>query len=374
VSETALSREARWRLILGKPAESEMDALDGAEERVMDDALSLLFEAERQGELGESMPRLNRWMGDLRQHFPGPALHFLQKEAFDRLGINEMLLEPEMLAQLQPDLHLAGVLLQAFRSLDEPRRAAARQVIAQVADQLLELVRLPLVQAIQGRHQRRSRRLNPPWRDLDWHATIRRNLRHYQPDLQTLIPEQRLGYRPRRPRQRELIILVDQSASMTDSLIYAGLYANVLIRLPSVRLTVLAFDLRVLDLTALSHDPVDLLLGFQLGGGTDIANAMTTARRRIEQPRDALVVLISDLYEGGSEELLLSQVQEMLRAGVRMVTLLTLSQDGAPDYNPALAARFQALGVPAFACTPEHFPEVMSRAMEGEAIPLRPGG
>lgn len=363
-----LDREARWRLILGKPAEPELGELSTLDGPAMDEALSLLFEAERQGELGESMPRLNRWMGELRTYFPGPSLHFLQREAFDRLGLEEMLLEPELLAQLEPDIHLAGVLLQAFRTLDEERRAAARKVIAQVADSLLEQVRLPLLQAIRGRRQRRFRRNNPPWPDIDWPATIRRNLKHYQPDLETLIPASRTGFRQRRQRQRELFILVDQSASMTESIIYAGLYANVLMRLPALKLEILAFDLKVLDLTALSHDPVDLLLGFQLGGGTDIGNALATARRRIEQPRDTLLVLISDLYEGGSEELLLTQVRELRRSGVQIIALLTLSKEGAPDFNADMAARFQALGVPAFACTPEHFPEVMARAMHGEDL------
>lgn len=371
LSGDSLTREERWRLILGKPAEPELGELGTLDGPAMDEALSLLFEGDRQGELGESMPRLNRWMGDLRTYFPGPSLHFLQREAFDRLGLEEMLLEPELLAQLEPDVHLAGVLLQGFRNLDEERRAAARKVIAQVAERLLAQVRLPMLQAIRGRQQRRYRRNNPPWRDMDWPATIRRNLKHYQPDLQTLIPASRIGFRQHRQRQRELIILVDQSASMTESIIYAGLYANVLMRLPALRLEILAFDLKVLDLTALAHDPVDLLLGFQLGGGTDIGNALATARRRIEQPREALMVLISDLYEGGSEELLLTQVRELKQAGVQLIVLLTLSKEGAPDFDAEMAARFQALGVPAFACTPDHFPEVMARAMTGEDLSTR---
>lgn len=336
----------------------------------MDESLEFLYGPDGQGGTEVSAPRLHRWLGDLRRLFPTGTLHYLQQEALDRLGLTDVLLEPELMKRLNPDVHLAGVLLQTYASLDPKRRASARSLIRQVADELLARLRPPLVQAIRGRALRPHRRTNPPWRDLDWAATIRANLRHYLPEEKTIIPERRIGFRPHRRQQKDLVLLVDQSGSMMDSLIYAGLYANVLMQLPAVQLTVLAFDMKVLDITALSHDPVDLLLGFQLGGGTNIANALDEARSRIHRPADTVVVLISDLFEGGSEAQLIGQAKAIVDTGARLLVILALDQDGRPSYHPELARRLAGMGIPAFACTPDQFPEVMSGAMYDEVIPV----
>lgn len=359
------SREARWRLILGKDADHDLPLGGEGQSLAMDESLDLLYDEDRQGQLGDSMPRLHRWMGEIRDHFPPGALHLMQRDAFDRLGLAEMLLEPEMLERLEPDLHLAGVLMAHFRQLDEKRREAARQVIRQITDQLIRQLQLPMLQALRGGRKSHGRRRNPPWPAIDWNLTIRRNLKHYQQELGTLIPEERLGYRNRQPRQKELVIVVDQSASMSDSLIYSGIYANVLAQLPRLHLTLLAFDVRVLDLSDLVHDPVDLLLGFQLGGGTDIANALGAARKAIRSPTDAVVVLISDLQEGDGGTQMMAEARAILATGSRMICLLTLSTEGRPSFDEAIAERMRKLGIPSFACSPELFPEVMSKAFAG---------
>ena len=358
----------RWRLILGPDAEAETTSLSDAALTGMDDTLDLLYNEDRQGELGASSPRVHRWLGDVRKYFPGPVVHLIQRDAFAHIGLTDLLLEPELLANLEPDIHLAGILLEAFESLDEPRQAAARQIISQVADQLIQKVRLPLHQAIRGRLQRDRRMINPPWSQVDWHRTIRQNLKHYQPRWKTLIPETRIGFHRKARRQKELIILVDQSGSMYDSLVYAGVYASVLAQLPTLRLTILAFDTRVLDLTDLIHDPVDLLLGFHLGGGTDIGNALSFARKQIQSPADTTLVLISDLYDGGIPAVLHAQLKSLTDSGVNMVTLLALGPQGAPEFDRDNASRMNSMGIPAFACGLDLFPELMSRALAGEDI------
>ncbi|MBP6185668.1 MAG: VWA domain-containing protein [Saprospiraceae bacterium] len=371
MTEQPFSREVRWRLMLGQVAEEELVPLMEQAYIGMDESLEFLFDAGVHGDLQESLPRLHRWMGDIRAHFPAAALHILQKEAFDRLGLADMLLEPEIMGSLEPDIHLAGILMAAFQHLDEPRKAAARTLIKQVADQLIAKVKLPLLQALRGSRQRKHRRHSPPWPEIDWHLTIRKNLRYYQPDLSTLIPVHRVGYRQNQRRQQELIIVVDQSGSMKESLIYAGIYANVMAQLPSLRLTLLAFDIKVLNLTELMHDPVDLLLGFGLGGGTNIGNALRVAQTHVQSPAETVMVLISDLGENGSPTLLLSQVHAILQKGIRLICLLTLSPDGNPQYDVEFAGAFHKIGVPAFACSPDLFPEVMAAAFDGRPIPQK---
>ncbi|MCF8238353.1 MAG: VWA domain-containing protein [Saprospiraceae bacterium] len=358
----------RWRLILGPDAEEETTALSETALSGMDETLDLLYNENRRGELGGSMPRMHRWLGDLRQYFPSSVIQLVQRDALTHLGLTDLLLEPELLAALEPDIHLAGVLLEAYESLDEARREAARQVIQQVADRLIARIKLPLHQAIRGRLQRDQRLINPPWSQIDWHRTIRRNLKHYQPDLRTLIPETRIGFHRKHRRHKELIILVDQSGSMHDSLIYAGLYAAVLGQIPTIRLSIFAFDTRVLDLTNLLHDPVDLLLGFQLGGGTDIGNALAAARKEIQSPRDATVVLISDLFDGGLSGVMFGHIQAMLDSGTNVVALLALGQEGAVEYDQTAANRLLQMGIPAFACGMDQFPELMSRALAGDDV------
>ncbi len=364
-----LTREVRWRLMLGQIAEEELVPLTEQAHIGMDESLELLFDPVRQGDLQGSLPMLHRWMGDIREYFPTAALHLLQREAFDRLGLADMLLEPELIGSLEPDIHLAGILMASFKHLDDARKESARRLIQHVADQLLEKVKLPLLQAVRGSRQRKNRRHNPPWPDIDWHLTIRKNLRYYQPDLSTLIPVHRVGYRQHQRRQQELVILVDQSASMSESMIYAGLYANVLSRLPSLRITLLAFDIKVLNLSALMHDPVDLLLGFRLGGGTDIGNALTAAQIHVDSPAQTVMILISDLGENGSPNLFLSQVQQIIQKGIKLICLLTLSPEGSPQYDAELAAQIHKMGIPAFACSPDLFPEVMAAALEGRELP-----
>ncbi len=368
LNPTPLDSPTRWRLILGSDAEDETTALSETDLSVMDETLDVLYNENRRGELGGSMPRVHRWLGELRQYFPGSVIQLVQRDAFAQLGLTDLLLEPELLAALEPDIHLAGVLLESFESLDDARRVAARQVIQQVADDLIRQVKLPLHQAIRGRLQRGQRLINPPWAQIDWHRTIRRNLQHYQPDLRTLIPETRIGFHRKQRRHKELIILVDQSGSMHDSLIYAGIYAAVLGQIPTIRLTILAFDSRVLNLTHLLHDPVDLLLGFHLGGGTDIGNALAAGRREIQSPRDATVVLISDLFDGGLPGVMEAHLQAMVDSGTRVVTLLALGQEGAVEYDQKAASRLVRMGIPAFACGLEQFPDLMSRALAGEDL------
>lgn len=363
-----LDSATRWRLILGPEAEEETTSLSDSALASQDETLDLLYNESRRGELGASMPRLHRWLGDLRSYFPGSAIQMIQKDAFTHLGVTDLLLEPELLAALEPDIHLAGVLLETWESLDEPRRAAARKVIQQVADQLIQKIKPPLHQAIRGRLQRDRRLINPPWGQIDWHRTIRRNLKHYQPDLRTLIPETRVGFHRKQRQHKELIILVDQSGSMHASLIYAGIYAAVLAQMPTIRLTLLAFDTRVLDLSKLVHDPVDLLLGFHLGGGTDIGNALAAARKEIQSPKDAVVVLISDLYEGGMPGMMYTHFQALLESGSKVVTLLALGQEGAEEYDQTAARRLHSMGIPAFACGLDQFPDMMSLALAGEDV------
>jgi Mg-chelatase subunit ChlD len=210
---------------------------------------------------------------------------------------------------------------------------------------------------------RSARNRRPRANEIDWPRTIRANLKHYQAAYRTIVPETRIGYGRRASALREIVLAVDQSGSMAPSVVYAGILGAVLGSLRSVKTSMFAFDTQIADWTDKLADPVDVLFAAQLGGGTDIARALAYGRGLVRRPTETIFVLISDLYEGGNREELLRHVAALVRSGVTFVALLALDDRGAPSYDARMAADFAALGVPAFACTPDLFPDLMAAAI-----------
>ncbi|RMF53781.1 MAG: VWA domain-containing protein [Chloroflexota bacterium] len=362
-------RLRRWRLVLGADAcaEKALGALS-ATDRAMDSALEALYGASSKGEsrkggLGASAPNVARWLGDIRRYFPTSVVRVLQKDALERLNLKQMLLEPELLQSVVPDVHLAATLISLKDALPEETRATARQVVAQVVYELQQRLALSTQQAVRGSLSRTARTRRPRFAEIDWLRTIRANLRHYQPEYRTIVPETRIGYTKRRRALQDLILCVDQSGSMASSVVYAGVFGAVLASLPSLSTRFIAFDTAVVDLTESLGEPVDLLFGVQLGGGTDIHQALRYSQRLISRPLQTTLVLISDLYENGSPIGMLQCAAELIESGVQLIALLALSDDGAPSYDHSTAAHLAALGVPCFACTPDQFPSLMAAAL-----------
>jgi Mg-chelatase subunit ChlD len=288
----------------------------------------------------------------------------MQRDAVDRLNLTQLLLEPELLASVQPDVHLVGTLLSLNHVIPETTRQTARQVVATVVEQVGRRIANQTRSAVSGALNRAQRTRRPEPRDIDWDRTIRANLAHYQPEHRTVIPQRLVGYgRHQQAVQREVVLAIDQSGSMAASLVYASVFGAVLASIRALRTALVVFDTAVVDLTDKLGDPVDLLFGTQLGGGTDINRAIGYAQTLVTRPSDTLFVLVSDLYEGGIRDEMLRRVAAMTAAGVTVVVLLALSDEGAPAYDRDNAAALTALGVPAFACTPDAFPDLLAAAL-----------
>ena len=367
-------REKRWRLVLGGAAESEdgLGGLGGAD-AAMDAALAALYEAgggsglraPRSGGLEGSAPRVARWLGDIRTYFPSTVVRVMQTDAIERLNLHQLLLEPEVLDAVEPDVHLVSTLLALNSVLPEETRQTARLVVRKVVEELERRLAQATRQAVSGALDRASRNRRPRHNEIDWDKTVRANLRHWQPAHRTVIPETLIGYgRRQQALQRDIVLCVDQSGSMAASVVFAGVFAAVLAGLRAVRTQLVVFDTAVVDLTAQLDDPVDLLFATQLGGGTDINQALAYCQSTVTRPTETVLVLISDLVEGGSRDEMLQRAADLVAAGVTVVALLALSDDGAPSYDPDNAAALAALGIPAFACTPDLFPELMAAAIE----------
>jgi Mg-chelatase subunit ChlD len=369
------TRLRRWRLILGEPAESSCGSGLAGVDLQIDAALGALYDPDGTGGLrggsGASSPRVARWLGDIRQYFPAPLIQVMQKDAFERLDLKSMLLQPEMLEAVQPDVHLVATLMSLRGIIPAKTRDTARAVVNKVVAALMAKLDEPMRAAVSGALNRAERNRRPRHAEIDWNRTIRANLRHWQAEYQTIVPEQLIGYgRKARRTQREVILCIDQSGSMANSVVYSSIFGAVMASLPAVKTHLVVFDTAVVDLTEQLSDPVEVLFGVQLGGGTDINRAVGYCQDLIREPRNSILVLISDLYEGGVERNLLQRAAELIQSGVQVIVLLALSDEGAPAYDHQLAAKLAALGAPSFACTPDQFPSLMAAAIRREDVAM----
>lgn len=371
-------RRRRWRLMVGGDRPSSAAACEGAgglplspDDRAVDEALGALYDGDgapsgrsRRGGLGASAPALTRWLGDIRTYFPSTVVQVMQKDAIERLDLRALLLEPELLGALEPDVHLVSTLVSLGHLMPEQSRHTAREVVGRVVKEVEERIAEPTRTAVRGALDRSARTRRPRPADIDWNRTVRANLRHWLPEHRTVVPETLIGYARRSTRvEREIVLAVDQSGSMAESVVYSAIFGAVMASIRSVRTSMVVFDTNVVDLTDQLTDPVEVLFATQLGGGTDINRAVAYCQELITRPEETLFVLISDLYEGGVREELLRRVRQLAASGVQVVVLLALSDSGAPSYDHDVAGALAQLGVPAFACTPDAFPDLLATAL-----------
>ena len=365
-------RARRWQMALG--AVDDTMPLDQQDLRISS-ALDALYGDDvgkkRGAGLGKSAPRVSKWLGDIREYFPTPVVQVIQKDAFEKLGLKEMMLQPEFLEGLEADVHLVADLVSLRSVMPEKTIDTARQVVARVVDQLMERLERKTAEAIRGSVDRSRRSFNPRFNDIDWFRTIQANLRHYQEDHKTVVPEKLIGFQRKKRRMvdlDEVTLCVDQSGSMATSVVYSSIFAAVMASLPVVKTRLVCFDTSIIDLTDDLSDPVKVLFGVQLGGGTDINKAVAYCQERIEAPTKSHLILITDLCEGGDEAALVARIAELKGEGVNVITLLALSDEGRPYFDRKLAEKFATLGVPVFACTPDQFPDLMATALRREDV------
>jgi Mg-chelatase subunit ChlD len=360
-------RERRWQLALGN--DQEKSNLSERDSRI-DMALTALYGSgegkKGKGGLGASAPRVARWLGDIREFFPATVVQVIQKDAFDRLNLKAMLHEPEFLSTFEADVHLVADLMSLGKTMPDKTKATARMVIQKVVDALMARLAHKTTEAIRGAVNKQKRTRRPRHSDIDWARTIRANLRHYQPLYQTVVPETLIGNsrKTRRADLEDVILCVDQSGSMASSVVYSSIFAAVMASIPAVSTKFVVFDTAVVDLTEKLTDPVEALFGVQLGGGTDINRALAYVRDLVVRPSQTHLILITDLFEGGNAKEMLLRAEEFVKAGINVIVLLALSDDGKPAFDQSVAQYFAGLGCPVFACTPDQFPPMMAVALQ----------
>ncbi|MFT4125697.1 MAG: VWA domain-containing protein [Gordonia sp. (in: high G+C Gram-positive bacteria)] len=363
-------RARRWRLVLGAAAPDGFGEL-GPGDRAMDGALGALYEGsgphesgERSGGLGRSAPSVARWLGDIRDYFPSTVVQVMQRDAVERLNLTALLTEPELIDSVEPTIDMVTTLIGLGRAIPARSKASARALVRKVVDEVERRIAERTRSAVGAALDRAARTHRPRLHDVDWNATIAKNLNNYLPEQKTIVPERLVGY-GRRSQQvtRDIVLAIDQSGSMAASIVYASIFGAVIATMRSVRTSMVVFDTQVVDLTDKLDDPVDVLFGTTLGGGTDINRAIAYCQGLIARPADSIFVLISDLYEGGVREEMLKRVAQMQADGVAVIVLLALSDEGAPAFDRGIAGDLAAMGIPAFACTPDAFPDLLALAI-----------
>jgi Mg-chelatase subunit ChlD len=362
-------RTRRWKLALGDEDPSglsEQDVRLGA-------ALSALYggTGKGRGGLGASSPRVARWLGDIREFFPTSVVQVIQRDAFERLNLKALMLEPEFLATLEADVHLVADLIALRGAVPEKTRETARMVVRKVVDELLARLEHRTIQTLRGALNRSRRTRRPRHSDIDWPRTIRANLRHYQREAATIVPEMLVGYLRREKSRADIdhvLLCVDQSGSMATSVVYSSIFAAVMASVPGISTQLICFDTAIVDLTEELADPVEVLFGVQLGGGTDINAALAYCERKIEYPAKTHLILITDLYEGGDALAMLACIAGLKQSGVNVIVLLALSDDGHPSFHAQHAEQIASMGCPVFACTPDQFPALMATALTRQDV------
>jgi Mg-chelatase subunit ChlD len=356
----------RWRLVLGASSSEALDGVCGidADELAQDAALSWLYERgaslderdiRREGGLGPSTLSVPEWINHIHRLFPKETIERLERDAVEEFAITEVVTNPDVLARIEPSETLLRAVLHTKHLMNQEVLALAREIVRKVVRELVEKLARTVRRAFSGALVRK-RSLHKNARNFDPRGTIRRNLGTYSRSEQRLyIKEPRFWSRAKRHNENwQVVLLVDESGSMVASVIHAAVTAACLWGLPAMKTHLLIFDTEVVDLTAQVSDPVETLMKVQLGGGTDIAKAMRYGESLIENPRRSIVVVITDLFEGGDAEDLVRTVKRMCAQGVRVLALAALSDQAEPDYDKELGRRLVQAGAFVGAMTPGH--------------------
>lgn len=350
------------------------DLILSPEQEMMDRALAALYDNGQGGGFfggrgagnGPSSPQISRWLGDVRTLFDKEIIAVIQNDAIERKGLKQLLLEPEMLEKLEPDMNLASTILMLKDHVPKRSKESVRAFIKKIVEDINRLMENDIRRAVTAALNKRQHSPLPSASAIDYSCTIRRNLKNYNMDLKRIIPDRIYFFdRACRTNAWTVIVDVDQSGSMGESVIYSSIMSCILASMNAIKTHIVAFDTEVVDLTEKSDDPVDLLYGFQMGGGTNINLSVTYCRQFIENPAKTLFFLISDLDEGGNQAALLRQLEEMKASGVTVVSLLAIADGGKPYYSAHMAQKVSNLGIPCFACTPTLLPQLLNAAFKG---------
>lgn len=364
----------RWRLILGHYAKEQLGASLNANEQRLETTLDYLYSREYQGRgmrdregvgsLDPSQLTVPKWLGEVRQLFPKETVEVIEKHALDRYGLTELVTDKETLSKLEPNLDLLRLLLTFRGHLKGDVLIEARRIIRHVVEELKQRFATDVRRALAGKVNRFRRSPVKVAQNFDWRATVWQNLKNYDVKRQRLMVDKLIFFsRIQRRLPWQVILCIDQSGSMASSVIHSAVMAGILAGLPMIKVSLVVFDTSVVDLTGYVDDPVEVLMNVQLGGGTDIGQAMSYCEKLVENPRRSVVVLVSDFCEGAPPRNLLQSCRRLREAGVKVLGLAALDQNANPAYDIKMGERLAAAGMDIAALTPKQLAEWLAKVL-----------
>lgn len=374
--ERDLRQLNRWRLILGGNSSGQISFSSGAslENGIscmdLEEALDFLYDREqgedvrRKGGMEQSHLTAATWITRIRKLFPKETVEILERHALDTYGMKELLTDKEVLEKLEPNQELLKTILQLKHLMKGEVLDTARRIVKKVADEIARKLEQELKRSLLGRIDRNASSSVPSIRNLDIRKTIRRNLKNYDTEQKTLMLEKvYFNQRTMKYSTWRVIIAVDESGSMLDSVIHSAVMAGIFAKMPMLETKLVIFDTQVVDLSAHLEDPVATLMSIQLGGGTYIGGALRYCETLMTNPHRTMVVLVSDLCEGGSAQELLGVSRSIIESGAKLVCLTALDMAANPVYDRNMAQKLADLGAYVGAMTPEALGDFMGKVM-----------
>ena len=367
----------RWRLVLGKYAAEQISfSGDGLKFMDMEQVLDYLYEREygedqdirkeRGGGSGDSALTVPDWLLKIKKLFPRQTVEIMERHALEKYQMTELLTDPEVLKKLEPNKELLKTILSLKHMMKGEVLQVARELVRKVAAELTRKLEQELKTSFFGKLNRNISSPGRCARNLDVKKTIRMNLKNYDKEQEQLILKQvYFSSRMKKYNTWRVIICVDESGSMLDSVIHSAVMAGIFAKLPMLDTKLVIFDTNVVDLSGYVSDPVEVLMSVQLGGGTNIAGALSYCEKLIEFPYRTMVVLITDLYEGGGYQNLYHVSRGIIESGAKLTVLTALDMNADPNYDRRAAAVLADMGAFVGAMTPEELAQFMGRIIGG---------
>lgn len=368
----------RWRLVLGSMSDNSL-SFSGSDREIMsfedmEQLLDYLYShaqgddvrgesiSDRSGGLGESQLTAAKWITKVRELFPKQTAEVLERHALDEFKMTELLTDKKVLEQMKPDMSLLKTVLQLKHLMKGEVLETAKKIAHAVAEELSEKLAQSTRQALTGRLDRNSRSAVRSARNIDIHKTIRRNLKNYDKENETLVlKDVYFSSRVKKYNKKTVIIAVDESGSMLGSVIYSAVMAQIISKLPFAEIKLVIFDTEIVDLSGMVEDPVEVMMSVQLGGGTDIGKALSYCESLIQTPSDTCVLCVTDLCEGGYPHILLNTAQNIMTSGAKLSFLTALDECANPVYDKNMGQHLADMGAFVGALTPDQLGDYIGR-------------
>jgi Mg-chelatase subunit ChlD len=362
-----LSTLNRWRLVLGKYSSNYLNFSDkNVKYADMDTLLEFLYEREYgeergvrkesgkgMGSLDPSSLTIPKWITKIKELFPQTTVEILEKHALNKYNLKELLTDKTVLEKLEPNTDLLKSILQMKHLMKGEVLETAKKIVKTTSEEIAKKLDKDIRSAIYGRLDRNRHGGLKSSRNIDFKKTIRQNLKNYNAATSTLLIDKvYFNKRVRKYNPWKVIIAVDESGSMLDSVIHSAVMAGIFAKLPMLKTNLIIFDTEVVDLTGYIDDTVQTLMSIQLGGGTNIGKALQYCNDIIENPHRTMVILVTDLYEGGNLMNMYSRAKDIIEAGAKLIILTALDLDTKPSYDKGTAEKMSALGAEVAAVTP----------------------